>query len=78
MYVLNSSESFVKLYLGLINETEAEERVVDHVPLAPFLGNRFNVLFYNAGTYFLEDHLKVFFLRELKIKINYCQLFIMI
>ena len=40
------------------------ERGLDHVPLAPFFGNRFNILFYNAaGTYFLEDHLKVFFER---------------
>ena len=38
------------------------ERGIDQVPLAPFLGNRFNILFYNAaGTYFLESDLKVFF-----------------
>ena len=40
------------------------ERGLDDVPLAPFFENRFNILFYNAaGTYFLEDHLKVFFER---------------
>ena len=42
------------------------DRALDHVPLAFFFGNRFNVLFYNAAsTYFLDDHLKCF-LRELK------------
>ena len=35
------------------------ESGLDCVPLAPFFGNRFNILFYNAaGTYCLEDELK--------------------
>ena len=38
------------------------ERGEELIPLSPFLGNRFNILFYNGGAaYFLEDHLKVFF-----------------
>ena len=38
------------------------ERGEEPIPLAPFLGSRFNILFYSgAGAYFLEDHLKVFF-----------------
>ena len=41
-----------------------QERNLNEIPLAPFFGNRFNVLFHNAaGTYFLEEHLKIFFER---------------
>ena len=36
-----------------------QERNVHEIPLAPFFGNRFNILFHNAaGTYYLEEHLK--------------------
>ncbi|XP_072177862.1 uncharacterized protein [Diadema setosum] len=40
---------------------------VEHVPLAPFHGNRFNILFHNgAGVYFLLSHLKEFFAEHAK------------
>eukprot|EP00112_Aurelia_sp_Birch-Aquarium-sp1_P016909 Seg3872.1 transcript_id=Seg3872.1/GoldUCD/mRNA.D3Y31 product="hypothetical protein" protein_id=Seg3872.1/GoldUCD/D3Y31 len=43
------------------------EKGIDTIPLAPFFGNRFNILFHNAaGTYFLEEELKEFFERVLK------------
>ena len=39
-----------------------QERNVHEILLAPFFGNRFNILFHNAaGTYYLEEHLKIFF-----------------
>ena len=35
-----------------------------HIPLAPFISNRFNILFYNgAGCYYLYDYLNEFFER---------------
>lgn len=35
------------------------------VPLSPFIGNRFNVIFHNAaGVFFLYDALRVFFERS--------------
>ena len=35
---------------------------VQSIPLAPFRGNRFNILFYNGGgVFFLLDQLKFFF-----------------
>ena len=38
------------------------ERALDHVPLAPFFGNRFNIFFYNAAsTYFSGRSFEMFF-----------------
>lgn len=35
---------------------------VDSIPLAPFLGNRFNIIFHNGGgVFYLYEHLKPFF-----------------
>ena len=35
---------------------------VDSIPLAPFLGNRFNIIFHNGGgVFYLYEHLKLFF-----------------
>ena len=38
------------------------EKGIEHIPLAPFRGNRFNITFYNGcGIYFLISHLLEFF-----------------
>ena len=40
------------------------EKGINNVPLAPFKGNRFNILFYNAaGVYYLKEYSKGFFER---------------
>ena len=40
----------------------ARERGIESIPLAPFLGNRFNIIFHNGGgVFYLHEHLKSFF-----------------
>ena len=40
----------------------AQERGIESIPLAPFLGNRFNIIFHNGGgVFYLHEHLRSFF-----------------
>ena len=40
----------------------ARERGIESIPLAPFLGNRFNIIFHNGGgVFYLHEHLRSFF-----------------
>ena len=35
---------------------------IESIPLAPFFGNRFNIIFHNGGgVFYLHEHLKSFF-----------------
>ena len=55
-----------------------DEFGITSIPLFPFLGNRFNILFVNAaGVYFLYDQLPIFS-EELSTTINYLMQFIVI
>jgi hypothetical protein len=40
----------------------ARENGIESIPLAPFLGNRFNIIFHNGGgVFYLHEHLRSFF-----------------
>ena len=48
-------------FATFITQKQTETETV-LIPLAPFIGNCFNILFYNgAGCYYVFDHLKEFF-----------------
>eukprot|EP00112_Aurelia_sp_Birch-Aquarium-sp1_P013961 Seg299.3 transcript_id=Seg299.3/GoldUCD/mRNA.D3Y31 product="hypothetical protein" protein_id=Seg299.3/GoldUCD/D3Y31 len=57
-------EDVIRKVLKHTVDIDVAEHGVDSIPLAPFFGNRFNILFFNAAwTYYLKDHLEVFFER---------------
>ena len=38
------------------------DKGIESIPLAPFVGNRFNIIFHNGGgVFYLHEHLRPFF-----------------
>ena len=54
-YHRGSEQAGCSLYFGTYSQTNG----ILKIPLAPFRGNRFNIIFYDAaGVYFLKSHMK--------------------